>query len=262
MSSPELADIRSLLRPHGFDLSAYTDAFLQRRVLIRMRRHQLTSVADYAALLARDSSERQELKTLLTVTVTEFFRDDTFRDTVFDPLFTKTLARIGARPLVAWSAGCATGQEPYSLAFLLDSFMSARGRRGAFTIHATDISETNLRIAAQGIYPKQVVTAMPTRYQKYFEVSGDQGRVLPEIQKLIQFQRHDLCDKPPFSDLDLILCRNVMIYLTPQAKAEILKRFHACLAPGAFLVLGASEIILEPSLFKALDTRHKLYERI
>lgn len=260
--SQELTDIRNLLRPHGFDLSAYTDAFLQRRVLIRMRKHQMTSLADYAALLARDGAERRELSHLLTVTVTEFFRDDTFSDTVFDPLFSKILARIGAKPLNAWSAGCATGQEPYSLAFLLDSFLTARGRKGAFAIHATDISEQNLRVASDALYPKNVVQMMPPRYQRYFEDKDGQSRVVPEIRARIQFQRHDLCDKPPFANLDLILCRNVMIYLTPAAKNDILKRFHAALAPGGFLVLGASEIILEPTLFKALDTRHKLYERI
>lgn len=262
MSSKELTDIRALLRPHGFDLSAYTDAFLHRRVLIRMRRHQLTSLSEYAALLGRDSREREELRLLLTVTVTEFFRDDTFRDTVFDPIFTHILEKVGNRPVMAWSAGCATGQEPYSLAFLLDSFLTPRGRKGGFTINATDISEANLRIAAEGLYPKQVVASMPARYQKYFEDKGEQSLVCAEIRKHIQFQRHDLCDKPPFSNLDLILCRNVMIYLTPAAKNDILKRFHGAMGPGAYLVLGASEIILEPTLFKALDTRHKLYQKI
>jgi two-component system, chemotaxis family, CheB/CheR fusion protein len=262
MESAELIEIRNLLRPHGLDLGSYSDSFLQRRLLIRMRQHKVSTIGEYRNLLVRDIEERRRLAELLSVTVTEFFRDEMFTDKVLDPLFAKIVGRAGRRLIQAWSAGCATGQEPYSLAFLLDSYLNAHGRPCAFRIFATDINENNLKIAAAGSYPKAILTGIPARYQKFFIELDGKANVAAAIRSLIEFKRADLCDAPPFSNLDLIFCRNVMIYLTPEAKTQILKRFHAALAPGAFLVLGASEIVLEPLLFKPLDTRHKIYERV
>ena len=262
MESGDLLEIRTTLRPFGLDLGSYSDSFLQRRILIRMRQHQAASPRDYCALLARDSEERRHLTELLSVTVTEFFRDAMFTDKVLDPLFTKIVAKTQGRTIQAWSAGCATGQEPYSLAFLLDSFLAARARPCGFKIYATDISEGNLQIARTGAYPKQAIASMPARYQKYFTAIDDKCAVTAAIRDNLEFRRHDLRDAPPFSPLDLIFCRNVMIYMTTDAKDGILKRFHDCLMPGSFLVLGGAEIILEPKMFRVLDTRHKIYERV
>lgn len=262
MQDANLLEIRNLLRPFGLDLASYSDSFLQRRILIRMRQHSLTSMTDYRALLNKDNDERKKLTELLSVTVTEFFRDEMFTDTVLDPLFAKMVAKARNKQLNCWSAGCATGQEPYSLAILLDSYLSAKSRSVSFKIHATDISDANLKVAASGAYPKQTLAQIPPKFQKYFIEQDGKAVVAPTLRQFVDFRKADLCDVAPFSGLDIIFCRNVMIYMTPEAKSVILKRFHACLPPGAYLVLGASEIILEPTLFKPLDTRHKIYERV
>ena len=263
METATLLEIKNYLKPYGLDLAAYTDSFIERRILIRMRTRQIQLMKDYRVLLGKDAEERQRLMELLSVTVTEFFRDAMFRSEVLDPIFARIITKIGTRPMLAWSAGCATGQEPYSLAFLLETYLGARAKSGQFRIHATDISDQNLRHAAAGIYSKAVYQAIPPRYQRYFSArGGDQYAVLPSIRDLIQFQKRDLCDRPPMASVDLIFCRNVMIYLTPETKSKILNHFHSVLAPGAILVLGASEIVLEPQLFKTLDTRHKIYERV
>ena len=171
-------------------------------------------------------------------------------------------SKVITRPITAWSAGCATGQEPYSLAFLIDTYLTSKGRRAGFKLQATDISDINLKIAAAGVYAKAIVAAMPMKYHKYFEPHENQMRVVQPIRDLIQFQKADLCEKPLFSGLDLILCRNVMIYLTPESKSLILRRFHGAMNTSATLVLGAAEVILEPTLFRPLDTRHKIYEKV
>lgn len=261
MQAGELEEVRRAVVQWGYDLGAYTDSFIERRLSARMRHTKAATVRDYCALLHSQPEERRLLLDSLSINVTNFFRDEVFSDSVVQPLVAAMTRAVAGRPLVAWSAGCASGQEAYTLAIVLDTFLSRAGWKRGFTVWATDISAAALKIAAEGRYPKDTLNAVPPHYRRYFEADGPEVRVVDAIRPSIKFQRHDLREPPPLPTADLIVCRNVMIYLTIEAKAEILRRFNRCATPGGYLILGSAEIILDPQLFHAVDVKHKIYQR-
>jgi len=262
------ADVLSLGRilgaSQGVDLSYYTVSFIARRMAVRMRRTGCAAVADYLAKLAADAAEAKALTAALTVNVTEFFRDaeayEAIRDRVLPVLFAGP-----ARRLQIWSAGCATGQEPYTLAMLLDEAIASKPGC-SYRIYASDINPLQLAAAKAAVYPKESIARMPPRYARKCFADAGEGRVsvLPATRANVTFFQHDLSagQAIPAAGLDLILCRNVMIYFSPDATEKLIESFHKSLAPERFLVLGASETILKDRFFVPFDVRNKIYRRI
>ena len=265
LTDEELQRLRMLLSAaQGVDLSFYTSNFLARRVNARMRMFELGKTSQYIDRLEKDPVELNALIGALTVNVTEFFRDAE----VYETLRTKVmpvLTAAGARRIQVWSAGCATGQEPYTLAMMLDEALSVRPGF-TWTIHASDISPRQLEAAQAAVYPIESVRHVPPRHLKRYFTMTDDGRVAVSqaLRANIKFHQHDLSAGIPLlpNPVDLILCRNVMIYFSMDAKEKLLEFFHRCLVKDGFLVLGASEVILKDKLFKPFDVKNKIYRAI
>ena len=267
---PELtaADVltlgRLLVAAQGVDLSYYTVSFIARRMAVRMRRSGCGTTGDYLARLASDPAEVKALVAALTVNVTEFFRDaamyETLRDRVV-PLLTEG----GPRRLQVWSAGCATGQEPYTVAMILDDALASRPG-SSYRIYASDINPLQLAAAKAAVYPRESIARVPARYARRCFVDAGDGRVAvaPATRANVTFFQHDLSGghSIPAAGLDLIVCRNVMIYFSPEATDKLIESFHKSLAPDRFLVLGASETILKDRFFRPFDVKNKIYRRV
>lgn len=248
----------------SFASSYYEESYLDRRISARMRRTRSEDYGEYYQLLREDEDERAELLDTLSVNVTSFFRDEkvwrALRE-VFQDLAEET------RTVEVWSAACADGREPYSLAMLaLDAGLSSR----AVDILATDIDENALDRARQGVYQSTRTTDLAEQLaflddpSAYVEQDGDQIALSDAAKDLISFERHDLITGDPKSGFDLVLCRNVCIYLDSEYKHPILETVSESLRPGGYLVLGQTETI-PPDIkerFEAADPRLRIYRLI
>jgi chemotaxis protein methyltransferase CheR len=247
-----------LARNGGPPLAAYKDRCLRRRLAVRMRACGVASLTEYAAILADSALETDRLLEALTINVTEFFRNPEVWERLAEVL-QPVLTRRGGH-LRAWSAGCASGEEPYSLALLLASLPGFRS--GAATIDATDIDLACLARARAGRYPALVQRAHPLCARLPRE---DDEVVMPADLRLgIRFAHHDLLrDPPPAPPYDLILCRNVIIYFERQAQDRLFEVFISALAPDGLLVLGRVETVLGAARERVelLHNRERIYRR-
>jgi len=269
MPEPTLAEsdvlrLRRLLgESHGIDLSYYTESFLTRRVAARMRSIGAATPADYLTLLSGNEAEVRALVAALTVNVTEFFRDAAVYEAVRKDVLPKILAP-GRKRVTAWSAGCATGQEAYTLAMTLDEALASRPG-SSYAVYASDINPRQLEAAAAASYPAESAKLVPERYGKrYLVPSGDRVSILPALKSNVRFFQHDLSSAQPVpaAGFDLVLCRNVMIYFAPEAKPKVFESFHRLMAPEGFLVLGGTEVILNNPLFRVVDVANKIYRAV
>jgi two-component system CheB/CheR fusion protein len=256
--------ISQLLRSHaGHDFSGYKSKTFLRRVARRMQFVQQQTIEAYIARLREDPAEVLALFRDLLINVTEFFRDaDAFRT-----LEEKALPRLfdgrGADEAIRiWAPGCATGEEVFSLAILMreraDTFQSPP----RIQIFATDIDEPALAVARAGRYPEQLLRKMsPERRQRHFINDGGGWVVRKQVRDLCIFSPHSLISDPPFSRMDLVSCRNLLIYLGRDLQDQVIPIFHYALKPGGYLFLGSSESIGQHSdLFTAIDKKHRLFQ--
>ena len=247
----------------GHDFTSYKRSTIMRRIGRRMQIHQIEDLQGYLELLRSQRGEVLQLFEDLLITVTEFFRDDE----VYQLLIDKTLPRLfeskGARDRVrVWSVGCSTGEEAYSLAILMLEEAGRRDLRPQIQIFASDLHETSLKRARDGVYPDSIASAVSAeRLERYFVQEGGTYRVRSEVRELVVFAPHNLLKDPPFSHLDLIVCRNVLIYLQRDVQQDVAALFHFALDPDGLLLLGSSETVDESELFTAEDKRHCLYRR-
>lgn len=227
-----------------FTSSYYNDAYLGRRIDARMRRVGIEEYGGYGELLRSDGEERAALLDSLSINVTGFFRNPSVWEGLRDVL--RTISD-GPGPTRVWSAPCADGREPYSLAMLALDDPEIDSRR--FEVLATDISEPSLEIAREGVY-----TASRTRdiegelgplsgYDPYLERNGDRFAVRERVRELVRFERHDLIRDGPKSGIDLALCRNLLIYIDGQHKASVVGTVLDSLEPGGYLTVGKTETV-------------------
>lgn len=232
---------RKVLELTNIDLDSYKEKQMRRRLTSYLERTKTPSIAAYFQRIEQDREMLQELKDFLTINVSEFFRDAH----QFEKLEKRYLPELlKEKPrLRIWSAGCSNGAEPYSIAMLLDEL--SPGRR--HTIKATDLDESILeRAIAGGPYTSQDVRAVrPDRLARYFRKTGEKYWINEKIREMVEFSRHNLLCDPYEKDLDLILCRNVVIYFTDAAKRQINQEFRNALREGGILFIGGSEIIFE-----------------
>jgi two-component system CheB/CheR fusion protein len=258
--------ILHLLRSHAeVDFSRYKPATLQRRIHRRMVLLKLKSTAEYAARLRGDQNEQEALYQDVLINVTSFFRDpNAFKalaKKVFPRIFKK---RAGDDPVRVWVAGCSTGQEPYSLAMSMLEFMGSTSTHTPLQIYATDVNEAQLIKARAGFYAKSLVQGVsPERLRRFFVEEKDGYRVVKAIREMCVFARHNLVVDPPFSRMDLISCRNMLIYIDLPAQKRIMPSLHYALKPTGTLFLGASETIGDfTELFVPADKKYRLYSKI
>lgn len=253
-----------IARTHGFKGDAYKQGCIRRRIGARMRARGVHSYDAYAALLRRDPVESQRLLDALTIHVSRFYRNPETWDAIAAGVMPE-LWRARAGALRCWSAGCAAGEEPYTLAILLHE----RARREQLAtppgiIDATDYDGSSLERAAQGSYPREAVKDLPLPLaRRYFD--GDDPVVLaPEVRRVVRLARHDLTgDPPPAPPYDLVLCRNVTIYFDSRTQERIASLLTDALAPGGYLVLGKVETIRGEARARLVleNPRERIYRR-
>jgi len=256
--------VHKVLREHGFDLAQYKPNYLRRRVAVRMRAIGATSYQGY--LERMDESEFRLLHDRITIHVTEFFRDaeafELLRKEVL-PALGARLAREGAQEAWAWSAGCSTGEEPYSLAMMMDEALSPLGL--APRILATDIDQAVLEKARRGIYPAKDVRGLKEAWKRRYvhERADDRLEIDGALRRMVSFREHHLLAAPPPKGMDLILCRNVMIYFSKEQHQPLFSAFHKALNPGGILVLGKTESMMGRARegFSCLSARERVYQR-
>jgi two-component system CheB/CheR fusion protein len=246
----------------GVDFRHYKLPTIERRLQRRLVLHRLSRLEDYLRLLRERPDEVMALYRDILIHVTRFFREPES----FDALVHHVLPRIigehqGDATLRAWVAGCSTGEEAYSLAILMLEALGDRADQIPIQIFATDVSEDAIQQARAGSYPATIATDVsPERLNRFF-VKFDGGyRIVKSVRDKCVFSRQDVTRDPPFSRLDLILCRNVLIYLSAPLQRRLMTVFHYALKPGRFLVLGHAETIGQHGeLFAVADRRHRIY---
>lgn len=254
-------------RERGLDLGSYKPSFIQRRLAVRLRARGCPDYAAYGRLLLQDPEEYGPLLNALTINLTRFFRDSTTFQAIEKICLTELLRiRASSRRLRIWSAGCAAGEEPYSLAIMLREVLGSALRRWQVEIIATDVDKAVLERARQGLYDHYSFQGLVPRYEDWIEryFSPNHKRQLSdEIRNMVSFRHLDLMRDPPPANLDLLLCRNVLIYFDRELQDRLYRAFYEALRTAGFLVLGKTEILplTWSQSFVPVDLREHIYRR-
>lgn len=262
-----LATIFVLLRAQtGHDFSQYKQSTIYRRIQRRMAVHQIENLEGYVRLLQATPAEVDELFRELLIRVTSFFRDAEVFDVLKRELAQRLLpSKAAGEAIRVWVPGCCTGEEAYSLAILLQELVAELDKDLRIHVFATDIDGSAIEQARSGVYPAGIAAEMTSeRLAHAFDAEPDTGhfRVKKALRDLLVFSEQDVIRDPPFSRLDLISCRNLMIYLGAELQVRLFHVFHYALNPGGLLLLGTSESVGDQrSLFAALEPKSKLYQR-
>ena len=264
LADDQLTRVFELLQPaSGVDFRHYKLPTVRRRVLRRMALHRIPDIAGYIKLLESDPDEVQGLFQDLLIHVTSFFREPDSFEALAAEVFPRLIGRDGDRPVRAWVCGCATGEEAYSLAIALLELLQSKPSAARVQIFATDVSETAVEKARAGVYPASIAADVgPDRLRRFFTRSDGQYRVSKQVRDLCVFARQDLTKDPPFSRLDLVMCRNVLIYMNAVLQRRLISMFHYALVPDGHLMLGRAESIgPQVGLFTLVDKHVRLYRK-
>ncbi|GAB7048501.1 CheR family methyltransferase [Catenuloplanes indicus] len=254
-----------LKEARGFDFTGYKRSSLMRRVRRRMAALQIADYGDYVDHLQVHPDEFTALFNTILINVTSFFRDpgawDSLRRSVLEPLAS---AKAPDAPVRLWSAGCASGEEAYTLAMLLGEVLGVDALRQRVKIYATDVDEEQLNDARHATYDATTIAAVPPELAtKYFEAAGQRYQFRPDLRRSVIFGRNDLVQDAPISRIDVLTCRNTLMYFTPETQARILARFHFALADGGTLFLGRAETLRHHSArFLPTDGKHRIFRRL
>lgn len=256
-----LTKIMMILRDYcGIDFSYYKENTIIRRLERRLSINRFERLDDYLKFLNESGKEKDILYRELLIGVTRFFRDEAAFAIVKESLLPKLIVN-DKRPIRIWSAGCSTGEEVYSLAMILREYLDGNKMDNEVKIFATDIDKRSLELAGQGFYPESIVSDIdPSLVPKYF-IRKDSGYQVNEtIRKMVIFATHNVFKDPPFSKLDMIVCRNLFIYLKPDSQSRVLSTFYMALKAGGYLFMGSSETLGSHSeAFNILSAKHKIY---
>jgi two-component system CheB/CheR fusion protein len=259
----DIIDLLAAKTPHDFSL--YKEGTLQRRIERRMAMAGLESSARYLQVLREDSGERELLAKDLLINVTHFFRDPAAFDLLAETVIPELVRQQTLdRPLRVWVPGCSTGEEAYSIAMLFLDGIAAAKRNIKLQVFASDIDADCVAFARNGIYPESIeADVAPTRLARFFTKEDHNYQVVRELRETVVFTGQSLLADAPFSRLDLISCRNLLIYLSPEAQRKILALFHFALREGGVLFLGSSETVGGVSdRFEPISKKHRIYRHI
>jgi two-component system CheB/CheR fusion protein len=262
---PDFEALLEHLRVHrGADFTGYKRTSLMRLVGRRMQTTGHTSVRDYLDHLEVDPGEFAQLFDMLLINVTSFFRDaeawTVLREQALPALL---LALPAGSPVRVWSAACASGEEAYTLAILLAEVLGPEQFAARVKVYATDIDESALATARAGQYRREALSAVdPMLVERWFEGSGDLLTISSQLRGSVIFGRHDLIQDAPIGRINLLTCRNALMYLNHETQARALERFSFSLAPGGLLMLGKAEMLLtHGDLFSPVDLKHRLFAK-
>ncbi|MCQ8893122.1 MAG: protein-glutamate O-methyltransferase CheR [Methanolinea sp.] len=235
--------LKTIERLFHIQCTQYKEDYIRRRLASRMNVRKISSYREYQDFLVKNPEEHEALKNALTINVTKFFRDPPVFDCIRTEIIPALLRQKGR--IRIWSAGCSSGEEPYSFAIMLYDLTLLR-KDVDWMVIATDIDETILKKAREGIYEKPALEYVNERQlHRHFTANSDgKFEIKPHIREKVRFQHHDLMSGIPVSrDLDLISCRNVTIYFTDSQKNDLVRMFHQGLRPGGYYVMGMSEFL-------------------
>ncbi len=261
-----LDQIIAVLKDHSpIDFSLYKNGTLLRRIERRMALRHMENSGDYLALLKDSAEEAQNLCADILISVTSFFRDaesfEHLEKTVLEEL---VKSHDAGHPVRIWVPGCATGEEAYSLAMLIIEKISSLRKDVKLQVFASDVDERALAIARNGVYPDSIAEDVSAaRLRRFFTKEDHSYRVTPELRDTVVFANQNILSDSPFSKLDLISCRNLMIYLTPDAQERVIQMFHFALNSGGILFLGMSETTgNHAALFQPLSKKYRVFKRV
>ena len=251
-----------LKKVSGIDFTNYKRTTVLRRIERRMVVTHSASLADYVKLLAENEDEANILVKEILIGVTNFFRDPSFFEKLKFNVIYNIVEHAGEKdPIRVWSAGCSTGEEAYSLAILFRETLEELGVQRDIKIFATDVDSRAIELAGKGVYSESILDDVSTeRLARFFTKKNDQYIISKEIRRMIIFAPHNMLSDPPFGKLDLICCRNVMIYFQPVLQRSLFSIFHSALKNGGYLFLGKSETAGEySSVFRPICNAEKIY---
>lgn len=262
---PALRELLTILRVGtGNDFSHYKRPTLMRRIRRRMQVHELIDLSAYVAFVREHPDEVAALMRDLLITVTNFFRDHEAFEALGKGVVPALFAGKGSADQVrVWSAGCAGGEEAYSLAMILAEYVEGITDRPTIQIFATDIDERTIAEGRECVYPRTIdLDVSPERLRKFFIKEDSHYRIKKALRETVLFATHNITRDPPFSRLDLISCRNLLIYLNREMQERVLEVFHFALRPGGYLFLGSSESAdATPGQFVVIDKKNRIYQR-
>ena len=264
-ASGEFTQIIALLRDAtGLDFSVYKQGTLQRRLEHRMSAVRIETPASYLKLLREKPAEAELLRKDLLIGVTQFFRGRPAFDFLSNEIIPNLVNRQkDALAIRIWCPGCSTGEEPYSLAMLFLEAFEELKRPARLQIFASDINADAVAFARDGLYPNTIeADVAPDRLARFFTREDHHYRVARELRDCVVFTVHDILADAPFSNIDLVCCRNLLIYLQPEAQHKILSFFHFALRDGGVLVLGASETVGSGERFESVSKKHRVYRHV
>jgi two-component system CheB/CheR fusion protein len=264
-SSPEFENLLTHLKnSRGFDFTAYKRSTLSRRIEKRLSAVGVDSYSAYLDYLEVHQDEFVQLFNSILINVTSFFRDAEAFDYLRATVVPKVIAASNGGDIRIWSAGCASGEECYSVAILFAEAMGPESFRERVKIYATDVDEDALATARQASYTdRQVEDVNDDLRSKYFDHQNSRWIFKKDLRRAVVFGRHDLLDDAPISRVDLLLCRNTLMYFNHEAQARIVQRFHFALREGAFLVLGKAEMLLNfVGAFGPVDLKQRVFMKL
>ncbi|MBF5078717.1 hypothetical protein F1642_06155 [Paracoccus sp. NBH48] len=262
-----LADARlicqHLLDRCGHDFSGYKMTTLVRRIRRRLQVLNIAGTRDYLRHLQRHPDECEALLNEFLINVTRFFRDPEMFQALREQAIRPMVAAADGEELRVWVAGCSSGEEAYSVAMLIDTEMRAAGLRPRFTVFASDIDKKMIEIARAGTYPISALADIPEEMRAAYTTHRDAlMQITPQLRDRVRFSLHSVLRDPPFARVDLISCRNLLIYLDEDLQSQVLPLFHYALRPGGYLFLGPSEGVRRESMhFTELDRPARLFQR-
>lgn len=251
-SEAALARIREILKTRrNFDIGSYKDKYMKRRIAIRVRATRAASLEAYSELIGANERELDLLLKGLTIHVSQFFRNrstfDKLHLEVLPALFAR-LRREGREEATIWSVGCASGEEPYTLATILRDWYAAELKQFKISLVATDINERILETARRGEYVPERLQEVPVGVrERHFQLREGKYLLSADVRKMVEFRRGDIFDLATYPESDLILCRNVLIYFERGEQERILQGLAGALSTGGVLVLGKAETLVGES---------------
>lgn len=260
----ELHDLKEQIKEDlGFHCDGYKEQCLRRRIAVRMRARGMHTYSEYGQLLKRDMAEQHRLLDAVTINVSKFYRN---RDlwTALETQVVPPLFQLRDRPVRIWSAGCAAGEEPYTIAMLLRQYAVDAGKEhalGRFDVLGTDIDRASLALAKAGQYSSFAFTEIDEQARDRWFVPPERVEVKPEVRKMVRFEEKDLIKESFDTGYHLIMCRNVIIYFERAVQENLFVKFHNALAPGGILVLGKVETIFgrATGMFRPLAQRERVF---
>ena len=258
--------LQYLKQTHNFDYTGYKRPSLMRRVQYRMNMLPIEGYRNYTNYLQENPQEFRHLFNTIEINLTAFFRNASAWDYIAANVIPQVIAsKSSDEPIRVWSAGCATGEEVYTLAILLSEALGVEQFRSRVQIFGTDLDFDAISQARQGSYPTSAVSAIPDYIlKKYFEQIDGNYVFRKDLRRRIIFTQHNLIEDAPMSKIDLLTCRNTLIYLNRETQIRVLARFHFGLKDNSFLFLGHTEVVQSEiaSLFRGVNYEHRVFSKI